>query len=126
MTDSSAELRGFVRTAAVFHPPSTTSSSSVSSPLSERRSAIDESGGCEDEVPACAGPPWCDELGMAMSCVRTESESDSVPETGLLECVVCVAVSSSAAAIRGRAHLGSGDRVHGQLAQDLLRSWWGC
>ena len=33
---------------------------------------------------------------MAMSCVRIESESDSVPETGLLECVVCVAVSSRA------------------------------
>lgn len=71
---------------ADFHPPSSSSSSSESSPLPDLLSAIDDSGCCIDDVPACKLPltPWVDVwLDEAkMSGERIESESDSVPETG--------------------------------------------
>ena len=88
MTLSSTELRGLLaRMSAVFHPPSTATSSSVSSPLSERRSAIDDKGGCDDEAPAWTPPAALEPpaRGVDTSGVKIESESDSVPETGPVE-----------------------------------------
>lgn len=81
MTLSSTEPRALACTSAVFHPPSSTSSSSsVSSPLPDLLSAMEVKGGCEDEVPICRPEKWAED--DRMSGVRIESESDSVPETG--------------------------------------------
>lgn len=86
MTLSSTESRGFPLISADFHPPSSSSSSSESSPLPDLLSAIDDSGCCIDDVPACKLPltPWIDVWPeeAKMSGERIESESDSVPETG--------------------------------------------
>lgn len=85
MTLSSTELRGLAGTSAVFQPPSTaSSSSSVSSPLFDLRSAIEDRGGCDDDVPACR-PELTWPIDIEASGVRIESESDSVPDTGPID-----------------------------------------